>query len=252
MTRISSAVAATLLTGAIAVLAQNPAPQSPGTKPATAPMKRTPYYVDPGVLDLSRLILHPPDQSSETTKKELGELHKIELNRTPEQVAAAQADDREEDIFVYANVLGPKFVKAELPLTAELSVHVHNDEAVISGPLKKNYNRPRPFLFDTTLHPVCRIDNDTAYPSGHSLSGYLLAYTLAELVPERSEEILRRADDYAHNRLICGVHYKSDTEASRRVAYTMFGFMMANPRFREDLAAARTETRTHLGLAPMR
>ena len=87
---------------------------------------------------------------------------------------------------------------------------------MISGPLKKNYNCPRPFLFDTTLHPVCRIDNDTAYPSGHSLSGYLLAYTLAEIVPEKSQEILNRADDYAHNRLICGVHYKSDTEASRR------------------------------------
>ena len=76
-------------------------------------MKRTPYYVDPGILDLSRLILHPPDQSSETTKKELAALHKIELNRTPEQVAAAQADDREEDIFVFANVVGPKFTKAE-------------------------------------------------------------------------------------------------------------------------------------------
>jgi acid phosphatase (class A) len=133
-----------------------------------------------------------------------------------------------------------------------LSTHVHNDEAVISDPLKTHYNRPRPFLFDTTLHPVCRIDNDTAYPSGHSLSGYLLAYTLAEIVPEKSQEILNRADDYAHNRLICGVHYRSDTEASRRVAYTMFGFMMANPRFREDLAAARTETCTHLELGSLK
>lgn len=250
MTRIASAVVAALFAGAIAIPAQSPTPSSSGPKPASASMKRTPYYIDPGILDLSRLILRPPDQSSETTKKEIADLHKIELNRTPEQVAAAQADDREEDIFVFANVLGPKFTKTELPLTAELSAHVHNDEAVISGPLKAHYNRPRPFLFDTTLHPVCRIDNDTAYPSGHSLSGYLLAYTLAEIVPEKSQEILNRADNYAHNRLICGVHYQSDTEASRRVAYTMFGFMMANVRFREDLAAARTETRTHLGLAP--
>jgi acid phosphatase (class A) len=152
---------------------------------------------------------------------------------------------------VFANVIGPKFTMADLPLTAALSANVHNDEAIVTGPLKAHYKRPRPFLFDSTLHPVCRIDNDTAYPSGHSLSGYLLAFTVAEIVPEKTQEILQRADDYAHNRMVCGVHYQSDIEASRRVAYTMFGYMMANPRFRGDLAAARTETRTRLGLPPI-
>jgi acid phosphatase (class A) len=48
--------------------------------------------------------------------------------------------------------------------------------------------------------------------------------------------------------VVCGVHYPSDTEASRRLAYTIFGYMMGNPRFQRDLAAAREETRRHLGL----
>jgi len=38
------------------------------------------------------------------------------------------------------------------------------------------------------------------------------------MVPEKRTEILERADVYAHNRLVCGVHTASDLEASRRIA----------------------------------
>jgi acid phosphatase (class A) len=79
-------------------------------------------------------------------------------------------------------------------------------------------------------------------------STYLLAFTLVQMVPENQEQILQRADDFAHNRLVCGVHYASDVEASRNIAYVMFGYMLANPRFQKELAAARVETRQHLGL----
>ena len=70
-----------------------------------------------------------------------------------------------------------------------------------------------------------------------------------EMVPEKSAEILARADEYAHNRLVCGVHTASDLEASRLVAYAMFGSMMQEPRFHQDLQAARAETRHALGLS---
>jgi acid phosphatase (class A) len=70
-----------------------------------------------------------------------------------------------------------------------------------------------------------------------------------QLVPEKRQQILDRADEYVHNRLICGVHYASDIEASRRVAYAIFGSLVASPNFQRDLAAAREETRRKLGLS---
>lgn len=73
------------------------------------------------------------------------------------------------------------------------------------------------------------------------MTGYLEAFTLAEIVPEKQTEILARADEYAHNRVVCGVHYPGDVEASRRAAYIVFGYMLATPRFQRDLAAAREE-----------
>lgn len=223
--------------------------QSKSTKAAGGAVKAA-YFVDTNVLVMGPLVAGPPAQDSATTKAELAEVHRVEQVRTAEQVAAAQADDQEEDIFSYRTVLGQGFSAEALPLTAAFSAHVHNDESVVGGPLKNAFRRPRPYQADVTLHPVCKLNAEpTSYPSGHTLSGYLLAFALVEMVPEKSKEILARADDYAHNRIVCGVHYPSDVEASHRVAYAVFGYMMASPRFQRELAAARAETRQHLGVA---
>lgn len=213
------------------------------------PATHTPYYIDPLSLHLSLILPPPPDRNSAITTAELSELHRIEGARTPTQITQAEADDTEEDIFIFKNVLGPGFTAKALPITAALSAHVRKDESTASGPLKNIYHRPRPYQVDKTLHPVCPLNPEpTSYPSGHSLSGYLLAFTLVQLVPEKRQEIFDRADEYVHNRLVCGVHYASDTEASRRVAYAIFGSLAASPRFQQDLVAAREETRVKLGL----
>jgi acid phosphatase (class A) len=207
------------------------------------------YYIDPLPLHLNLILSPPPARDSATAAAELTELHRIEAARTPAQIAQAQADDHEEDIFLFETVLGEGFTAEALPITPSLSGRVRKEESAAGGLLKKLYHRPRPYQVDSTLQPVCPLNPEpTSYPSGHSLSGYLLAFTLVQLVPEKRQQILNRADEYVHNRLICGVHYASDVEASRRVAYAIFGAMVASPEFQRDLAGAREETRRKLGL----
>jgi acid phosphatase (class A) len=217
--------------------------------PSKTSSNQAAYYVDPLPLHLNLILSPPPSRVSATTAAELTELHRIESVRTPAQITQAQADDHEEDIFVFETVMGPGFTAAALPITASLSERVRKEESAAGGLLKKLYHRPRPYQVDSTLHPVCPLNPEpTSYPSGHSLSGYLLAFTLVQLVPEKRQKILDRADDYVHNRLVCGVHYASDIEASHRAAYAIFGSMVASPDFQRDLAAAREETRRKLGL----
>ena len=210
-------------------------------KPADAAGKAA-YYIDPAGLGLERLIADPPAVTSAANDAELSELHRIEAARTAEQVAAAKADENQEDMFAYKTVLGPGFNPEALPVTAELGVHVKSEQSVEGGELKQIFHRPRPYQTDKTLHPVCQLtEAPNSYPSGHALTGYLEGFTLAELVPAKRADILARADDYARNRMVCGVHYPSDIEASRRVAYAIFGAMMTTPKFQHDLAAARAE-----------
>jgi acid phosphatase (class A) len=230
----------------VGIGAQESQPKTPATAPKPP---KTPYYVDPIVLNSSDLILSPPVPDSAAGREELAELHRIEQTRTEAQVAQAKADDAEEDMFAFKTVFGPQFTQATLPLTAALGDHVKNEQSVIGNQLKQHFERLRPYQLDATLHPVCPAKTaHDSYPSGHALTGYLEALTLAEIAPEKREEILHRADEFAHNRLVCGVHYASDVEASRRIAYVVFGYMLATPRFERDLAAARVEMRTKLGL----
>jgi len=111
-------------------------------------------YVDADRLPLATIVPAPPADGSETVKAEFQELHRIQAARTPQQVKAAQADDAEEDIFIYRTVLGAGFNAQALPLTTALSTRVHGDEPVASNPLKDRYERPRPYQIDSTLHPV--------------------------------------------------------------------------------------------------
>jgi acid phosphatase (class A) len=126
---------------------------------------------------------------------------------------------------------------------------MESEGSAASHALKGEFKRPRPYQFDRTLHPVCEtVAQPNSYPSGHSIVSSLDAFILIRIVPEKSREILERADDYAHNRMVCGVHYPSDLAAGREVAYVLFGYLMAQPRFQNDVVAARAETRKRLGL----
>lgn len=221
-----------------------------GAQPRPA---RQPIFVSVEQLDPTLLLPSPPANDSWQTLQELAELHRIEQTRTPGQVAQAQADDREESIFVFADVLGAKLTRAALPHTALLSDHVKNDEGVTVSRAKQFFKRPRPYHLDATLHPVCKVTenrNDFAYPSGHGTTGYLEALTLALMVPEKRDALLARAEAYGHSREVCGVHYAGDEVASRTIAYSMFALMMNHPQFKAELQAATTELRTALGLAP--
>ena len=220
-----------------------------GTRPGkAAAAAQKAYYYDANTLNLVVLVPPPPAADSVASKADLAELHTIEQARTPEQVAAAKRDENEEDIFAFNTVLGADFNPQNLPLTAALSEHVKNEQSVAGAQLKAVFPRVRPYNADKTLHPVCAVtDAVNSYPSGHALTGYLEAFTLVQIVPDRRAAILARADDYAHNRLVCGVHYPSDIEESRRVALLIFGNMMANPKFEQDLAGAKLEVRVKLG-----
>ncbi|MES2129155.1 MAG: phosphatase PAP2 family protein [Pseudomonadota bacterium] len=184
------------------------------------------------------LLAAPPAASA----RELAELHEIEATRSKEQVARAIADSDDETIFLFRDVVGEQFTAVRLPLTAQLSEHVGHDESANTGPLKAMFGRVRPYNADKTLKPVCKTKTkNDSYPSGHATAGYLEGLTLVDLMPEKRDAILARADDYARNRLVCGVHYRSDIEAGKLLAYAVHAVMQADPQYQRELAAARAE-----------
>jgi acid phosphatase (class A) len=206
-------------------------------------------FLQPSPLNLSLIIERAPSNNSAVTLAELKQLHDIENLRTVQEANEAKADDVEEDIFIYRSIFGSGFTPENLPVLASLSADVHHEEGIAAESLKADYGRPRPYQLDHTLHPICKVTTEAnSYPSGHALSGYLLGYTLAYLTPEKKDLILARTDEYAHNRLVCGVHYPSDIEASKTLAAAMFGAMLLNPAFQQRLRDAQNELQTRLSV----
>ena len=53
--------------------------------------------------------------------------------------------------------------------------------------------------------------------------------------------ILARAKSYGENRLLCGVHYRSDIIAGQVLGSVVAEELLANPTFKSDFEAAKAE-----------
>ena len=199
-------------------------------------------YLRADQVDVRILLPSPPAEGSPQLALELAQIHEIEANRTPEQIAQAKADDAEESMFYLRTVMGPRFTRDTLPMTTLLSDRLRANEVAVNNPIKAAFARNRPNMEDSTLHPVCPGDNK-AYVSGHAMNGYIEGLVLAAALPEFHDAIQKRMNEYAFNRLVCGVHYPADIDGSKRIAYAMIGIIMNDAAFKRDFAAARTELR---------
>lgn len=213
---------------------------------AETPFSAAPYF-DNKAVDLTELLPPPPPIDSAETKAEIGELLVVQVTRTPEMVSRAQADAVEE-VWRFADVIGPKFTAESLPKTATLFARlVATDDAVVD-PAKTSFNRARPFMVNDLVKPVVKLSTSGSWPSSHAALGTLMGIVLGDMIPEKRAAIMDRAWTYAENRLIAGIHFPSDVEMGRISGTVIAGFALRQPQFLADYAAARTELRTALGL----
>ena len=110
---------------------------------------------------------------------------------------------------------------------------------------KNFYKRKRPFLINE--QPICvpgseeNTGRDGSYPSGHTAAGWVWGLILAEVAPERMDEVLARGWEYGQSRAVCNVHWQSDVTAGRTVGTALVARLHANEEFRADLEASRKE-----------
>ena len=109
---------------------------------------------------------------------------------------------------------------------------------------KAFYGRQRPFeRFDEAMpsHEEDDLRGEGSYPSGHSLRGWGVALLLAQIAPERANEIFKRGWDYCNSRVIVGAHWQSDVDASRTAASIGFCALQGSPEFRAQMEKAQEE-----------
>lgn len=209
-------------------------------------------FIDVEQIHAEQLLAPPPVVGSPASQNELATLHQIQTSRSKLQVKTAQSDEAAKSIFLYQDVLGEKFNAENFTITARFSKRIKKDVHLATTSAKNMFHRVRPYHLDKTLTPVCHIKMaDNSYPSEHSTLGYVYALVLIEIMPEKRDVILARADEYAYNRLVCGAHFPSDVAAGKKIAYAIYDNMDRNPQFQKALTAVRNELRTSYGLPIM-
>ena len=123
---------------------------------------------------------------------------------------------------------------------------------------KGHYHRIRPFVVNK--EPTCAPEDEKflktngSYPSGHAALGWAWALILGEIAPDRTDAILARGRVFGESRVICNVHWESDVIEGRFTGAGTVARLHADPAFRADLEAAKTELAAvrAKGLKPLR
>ena len=198
-------------------------------------------------IDLTMILPPPPANDSAETKAELGEVLTLQVTRTPEMEARAVAD-AEENVWRFADVMGPNFTKDKLPKFSAFFDRVVETEGAVVDPAKDVWKRPRPHQLSDLVKPAVKLSSSGSWPSGHATVGTMMGIILADMVPEKRAEIMARAAEYAHNRVVGGIHYPSDVEMGKISGSVIAAVLLNRDDFKAEYDVARAELRGDLGM----
>jgi acid phosphatase (class A) len=207
------------------------------------------YYVTPAEVDCAKLLEPPPAPDSAAGKADLKAVLDAQRDRKPGEAARAKADAHL-SVFRFADVMGPGFRPENLPFATQFFARTAYDDDNAIEAAKEHFHRPRPFIADRAVNPLLGGSAYESYPSGHATFAYATAILLALMVPEKAGAIFERADQFAENRVIAGVHYPTDLEAGKICGSVIDNVMLHDPSFKADFARATAEVRHALGLPP--
>lgn len=158
---------------------------------------------------------------------------------------------------LFSPAYGMEISATHTPELHQLLSRCKADARAANGKAKNIYERLRPFvqMGEESIEPEYDEEERAAfsYPSGHTTRCYVPALVLSMVNPDATELILRTARDYTINRVICGHHYKSDTEASVYVAMAVVAKLHGSADFMAQYAKAVEEFKSlsGTGIAPV-
>jgi acid phosphatase (class A) len=205
----------------------------------------SPNYLGPDTREFVALFAPPPSADSAQTRQELDELLEIQRTRTEAQSAAARADSST-DVDRFADALGLKPGATDhLPHLKEFAQRVEDSFRPYVRAAKQNFKRARPYANEPRLEPCLdHPPRDASYPSGHATFAFVMAAALSDVAPARASQLQARAEEFAHQRMVCGVHFRSDIEGGRLGARWLIERLRASPDYRADVVAATAELRS--------
>ena len=183
-------------------------------EPADRIKKDMDVELDLITVDWENLIPPPPANDSDSTKIDLQILERKTKNLTEEERSLVLLVD--EDAF---QLFSDYCKKNNLYYPEDLIRKVHKQTNAVILKLKYKFGRARPYQLAPEIgYVISTLQTDThhtpSYPSGHQHNGAITAEILSDIYPEHKTQWYKFAGMCGEARVLQGVHYPSDNEAS--------------------------------------
>jgi acid phosphatase (class A) len=206
-------------------------------------------YLPANALPDSLALLPPPPQAASPAfaLDEDYSRKSFALHNTPAWTLAILDSDTS-----FPNAAGTFSCALNAPITEQDTPHLYTllrrtliDAGASTKAAKSHHDRTRPFVLNNAT--ICTIggkdkqEKSSSYPSGHNAAGMAWALVLAEVSPQQADAILARGQAYGVSRIVCNVHWYSDTIQGRFMGAYTVAKLHSEPAFRADVEAAKAE-----------
>lgn len=221
------------------------------TAPLGAQQRSSLIWLEPGKIDVTRIIGLPPAQNSPEQRAEFERVLQISSTRTPEREKAAIADQYQ-TISRFLDGIDHAYLDGTHREMRLLFREAQVELGILLLSVRRLTNRTRPFAVWNKVRvkpcPGGRPDG-TSFPAGHAATAALYAELLAEVAPELRAKLEERVVSYGESRLVCGFHYPTDLAAGDKVGREVARALLADRAFRGRFDETRPEIRKALKLS---
>lgn len=184
---------------------------------------------------IKNLIGNYPKPGSLASRADFAALLLIQKTRSNADCEQARADENTSVASIFGNILnGDEALRMQLFL-----LKAYANAGVNAYIAKSIYKRPRPYEANKDIKPCIGLERSSAYPSGHSMIARLNARILSRIYPERAGELMKRANEFAWNRVVGGVHHPTDVKAAFVLSDYLAIAMMADQNFVNEMNSLR-------------
>lgn len=195
----------------------------------------------PESIEAQNKISPPPSLGTPKFHEEMSTVLWLQETRTPKQVLFVETPlnlDR------FAPIVGDEIFKVDGPALRALLDNAIDEVRNDYDAVKAIYDYPRPFEISAAVEAVGDARAVASYPSGHSIRAIVYARLLAEVFPEKNDELMDLANRIGHGRVIAGVHYPMDVSSGQVLGHAYAEAILANPAFQEAIADIRKADRS--------
>lgn len=205
------------------------------------------FLTDEVCLQCAFSLPQPPSDTSKVFANDIKYYKLGKEERERKNIREEVLREDETSIFaLFSGVLGMKVSKEHTPEIYKLAKTVINDALFAAHKGQERFKRTKPYVYfhEKSLKSEGGDDvedKENSYPSGHSTRGWILALVLGYIAPEHSEALMKCAEQYATYRVIMGRHWKSDVDAGRTLAITIFSKEVVSPKYQQQQLKAKEE-----------